>query len=156
MEKFLSLAYLAGFFDGEGCVYILRSRKKTAVYFSLEISFTNVSIEPLKLAQELFAGQISESRDIRNGKKCVKRLRVRGNQALRALELMLPFLLVKKRRAEIAIEFQKIMSSPNKSRIRNLTVEECEKYKFAITSLNDKVWNKEEIFQKVPVEEYGK
>jgi hypothetical protein len=37
-----TLAYLAGFFDGEGCVYIIRHRRKKPplTSFSMEISFT--------------------------------------------------------------------------------------------------------------------
>lgn len=66
------LAYLAGFFDGEGCVYILRRRGKTSVGYDLEASFTSSDIEPLALAQREFGGTVTESKDVRGGKKGIQ------------------------------------------------------------------------------------
>lgn len=142
MNQETTLAYLAGFFDGEGCVYIIRARRGQRVRFGLEVSFTNAAIEPLELAQSLFGGQISESKDGRSGSKVTHRLRIRSNQASAALTQMLPFLRVKKRRAELGIEFQTNFRAVGGTSARRLSDEECEQYKAAVTSMNDKVWNR--------------
>ena len=60
MDKNVLLAYLAGFFDGEGCVYILRGKGKTGLLsYNLEISFTNSNLVPLELARDVFGGTLS-------------------------------------------------------------------------------------------------
>ncbi len=133
------LAYLAGFFDGEGCIYILKAKHGDAVHYGLEISYTNSEIEPLQLAQSIFGGQISSLNEMRPRYKSVHRLRIRSNQAATALSVLLPYLVIKRKRAEIALEFQeKLRGTGN---VRHLSIEECEQYKMAITARNDKVWN---------------
>ncbi len=149
MDNILNLAYLAGFFDGEGCVYILKANAKHGVAFSLEISFTNADKEPLELARSLFGGKVSRSSDSRPKSKPSYRLRIRSNQALSALTQLLPYLRVKRKRAELGVEFQKQLSN-RKGGKRNISIEECERYKTSITSMNDKVWNSRPL--KVPVE----
>ena len=140
-----TLAYLAGFFDGEGCVYILRSRRGSRIHFGLEISFTNGDVEPLKLAKNIFGGQITGSHDGRSTCKAIHRLRIRSNQAAKALEQMLPYLRVKRYRAELGIEFHNKFRAVDGVSSRRLSIEECEQYKLAITSLNDKVWNRNRL-----------
>jgi hypothetical protein len=134
------VAYLAGFFDGEGCVYILRQRRRNkvgdpAVYYCLEISFTNSHMAPLDLAMSMFGGRISESKDPRPGTKRVHRLRIRSRQALAALTEMRPFLRVKLQHADIAVTFQTALSSGL------MTDHDAERMKAAITVINDKAWN---------------
>ena len=139
------LAYLAGFFDGEGCIYIPRARKKGNMFFNLEISFTGSDIAPLLFAQEAFQGQISTSTHDRPDRKDVHRLRIRSNQARVALEEMLPLLIVKKQRAVLGIEFQSKLCLAGTSGKRSLSIDECEQYKTAITSMNDKIWNRDKL-----------
>jgi hypothetical protein len=135
-----TLAYLAGFFDGEGCVYIVKGKNGEKVQYSMEMSYTNSEIEPLQLAQSVFGGQISSLNEVRAGRKQVHRLRIRSNQAATALSLIYPYLLVKRERVGIALEFQEKMRG-SRGAGRNLSIEACERYKAAITALNDKVWN---------------
>jgi hypothetical protein len=80
------LAYLAGFFDGEGCVYILRCRRPRGYnYYYLEVSISNSMPEPLYLAQSLFGGTITVFQDARKGHKVVHRLRLRDSIAFSVL-----------------------------------------------------------------------
>jgi hypothetical protein len=116
------LCYLAGFFDGEGCVYILRGyRSNGNPFYSLEISLTSSDIKPLQEAQALFGGKISTAKGVKASNKDIFRLRLRSNQAASALRAMLPFLIVKAERAEIALEFQEKLSAPRTTRNSNLT-----------------------------------
>lgn len=134
------LAYLAGFFDGEGCVYINRNKPNRwrGMGYHLEISFTNGDPAPLLLAQEMFGGQVTTTNDGRAGHKTIHRLRVRCLKAKTALEAMLPYLRVKGERALKAIEFQSRKSA------RSISLEEMEGYRLFIRERNDKVWNREE------------
>jgi LAGLIDADG endonuclease len=133
------LAYLAGFFDGEGCVYILQQRRAgPPAQFSLEISFTGSDVVPLELAQVCFGGQISRSQDPRLDRKPVHRLRVRSKQAAAALEAMLPYLLVKATRARIAVEFQRATSAPRTTHGPTVASEVALDFKARITAMNDK------------------
>jgi hypothetical protein len=134
------LAYLAGFFDGEGCVYIIQHRRAgRTIQFSLEISFTGSDVAPLDLARECFGGQISRSQDPRPGIKPVYRLRIRSRQAAAALDAMLPYLLVKAERARLALEFQQAASAPRVAPGPSIAVEVALSYKVRITAMNDKV-----------------
>ena len=133
------LAYLAGFFDGERCVYIPRARKTGWISYRLEIRFTNCELAPLLLAQVTFGSQISASKPPDPERARVHRLTIRSSQAAAALRAMLPFLLIKRRRAELAVEFQERLSE--RPGTRRLPADACEEYKTAITQMNDKIWN---------------
>lgn len=140
----LTLAYLAGFFDGEGSVYIIRHRRKNGRpdQYSLEISFTGSDATPLELAKSVFGGQITVCVDKRGKNKPVSRLRIRSKQAASALTAMLPFMMVKGERAAIGIEFQGLLSGPMSNRRKsNISIELSEQYKAKITAMNDAVWN---------------
>ena len=137
MNNSETISYLAGFFDGEGSVYIMKGKNSQGnPAFFLEISFTNSNREVLEYAQSLFKGKITESKDPRPLKKMVYRLRIRSNQALDALKQMLPFLKVKKEQAKMGIKFQELLKQG--SNIRFLSIEKCQNFKDLITALNDK------------------
>lgn len=133
------IAYLAGFFDGEGCIYILKAKKAWGFAYDLEISFTNSDPEPLLLAQAAFGGTISVSKDTREGRKNVSRLRLRSRKASNALREMLPYLRTKKARAVMAIDFQDARAAGR----RTWAVEDIERVRDAITAQNDKIWNRQ-------------
>lgn len=131
MRKNELLAYFAGLFDGEGSVYI--GKRRTASKnpdYRLVISISNHCLDPLLEAQNFFGvGQIPKPR-----KNCYN-LKIRSNQAATVLGMMLPFLMVRRRQALLALEFQ-----ARKIRKR-LTTEELkirENYKNQIHALNKK------------------
>jgi hypothetical protein len=92
------IIYAAGFFDGEGCVQIAH-RKKTKVYF-LKINAVQKTNEPLKILQGLFGGGIYTRRTAPYAWDAS------SQQAFHALQEMLPYLIVKRKQAAIAIAFQ--------------------------------------------------
>ena len=103
----LTLAYLAGFFDGEGCVHIsnkgIRGNSLNPSYI-LSVHISNT--QELAVKQFLiFGGQcyrrsrIPPERDLWNW-ACA------GPKAKAALEKLLPFLKLKKLEATLGIEFQ--------------------------------------------------
>ena len=104
------LAYVAGFIDGEGCVHghwaMARGSKVKIGTARLTVGSTNLDV--LLFCQKLFGGSISK-RDIPRPRAtkvswawCI------GSQAtVRCLEMILPYLIVKRPEAEVAIELGK-------------------------------------------------
>lgn len=98
------LIWAAGFFDGEGCIGVSRSKRgKPCVYYAIQITaFQNVRA-PLEILHQLFGGTIRYSTTHSTG-GWVWQLSGRGLKI--ALQEMLPFLVVKREQAQIGIAFQ--------------------------------------------------
>jgi hypothetical protein len=96
------IIWAAGFFDGEGCISIIRNvvrRGRPVEHYFLQITaFQNVR-EPLDVLHALFGGSV-KPRD--NGWIWS----LSGHSTVTALKELSPFLLVKKAQAEAAILFQ--------------------------------------------------
>jgi len=90
----LSLEYIAGFFDGEGCVIIAQSGNR----FWLVVSLTQRKREILEMIQKQFGGYLD----------CVgiSRLRFSCEQAAQFLKAIQPFVIVKKKEIALALKFQ--------------------------------------------------
>lgn len=108
------LAYMAGFFDGEGTICINHHKSfntkynKTYEGWELNIVIGNNCGEPMKLFSERFGG-IVKYKPIKN--RCSYIWRSNGPSAKKVLESLLPYLLVKKDQSIVAIEFQKRVES---------------------------------------------
>jgi len=100
------IAYIAGFFDGEGHVGILKHTKNNQ--YQLVVGFANTDLEILKRIQSLFNNGTLRSRGKRGEKwKIGYELYYNAKNALNVLEAIKSYLIVKKERAYIAIEFYK-------------------------------------------------
>jgi hypothetical protein len=99
------IAWAAGFFDGEGSISISRQGTKKADLFYLRCEVTNTHRGSLEIFQNLFGGQIYE-RALRNNRKRLYIWRGVGPVGAQMLEDLLPYLVVKKERAVLAISFQ--------------------------------------------------
>lgn len=115
----IEAAYIAGFFDGEGCVTIHRDRSKGARgirinrNYVMSIKIGQSSKPVLDWIHARVGGSINERRN--PVKKRVWTFTIRSNNAKRLLVDMLPFLIVKREQAEAAIEFQE-RNSTHKNR----------------------------------------
>lgn len=103
-------AYLAGFFDGEGCVYIGKQNPKhTPVpqhILQVIISQSNESV--MRYWQErLGVGVIKEKKYKRDKRKNSYQWFMSAAQAEEFLRLILPYLRIKAPQAEIALEYRK-------------------------------------------------
>ena len=95
----LTYSYIAGLFDGEGCINMFSQRNKS--YMRIDIINTNK--ECLELVQGCFGGKIH----IRNRPiKTQYDLVLGGDTARNMLETILPYLIITRSRAELAIAFQ--------------------------------------------------
>ena len=123
------LSYLAGFFDGEGSIYIITNYKRNQ--HSLVVSITNTDMKILNWIKDFFGGNIAKTLFIKekNNKPC-GRIRFYSQNALFFLKQIEPFLKIKKEKARLAIRFQ----SQLKVGIRTLTNEEQLIYKQRIAN----------------------
>jgi hypothetical protein len=99
----ISWEYIAGFFDGEGFIQISVRGRNRQTY--LKIGFSNNDEDVLKEIQEVTGGKIWQNRRKNPRHKPSYLLNVIGLQARAVLLNMLPSLRIKKRRAELALEF---------------------------------------------------
>jgi len=98
------LAYLAGFFDGEGCVSIILNSKSGAL--TLTVSISQLDPRPLILCQKRFGGSLHRERDHRGFRTRVS-WQTSSRLALAALEQLRPYLIVKGEEADIGISYQR-------------------------------------------------
>lgn len=108
MARSSDLSWCAGFFDGEGCVFLSNQKSRYGVSrHVLRISITQNCRRTLAAFHRRLrvnAGRIEE----KNGGRC-HQLVYCGIDAAEILRKMLPHLVLKKRQAEIAIRFQKMI-----------------------------------------------
>lgn len=86
------LAYIAGFFDGEGCVHF---RCGPEGDWHSYLSISNTAREPLEIAQELFGGQIYGSPK-KGSNYIVWQWNVAGSEAEHCATKLMPFCIVKR------------------------------------------------------------
>ena len=97
-------AYMAGFFDGEGCVTISRPRSRKN--YQLEVNVGNTSRDVLEWVQRNYGGRLHDMQGSRPARyKPYSVWQVSGVEATDFLRQVLPFLKVKREEAELAVKF---------------------------------------------------
>ena len=95
-------AYAAGFFDGEGYIGLrFRQRLTGAGCIDLNIEVVNRVSKPIQFLHETYGGSIIERQPSR-GRKLHHRWCINGSSAIEFLKRIHPYLMVKKKQAEIA------------------------------------------------------
>jgi LAGLIDADG endonuclease len=99
-------AYIAGFFDGEGCISILKhfagGKHKSSTYALTVILSQNGTIPLFEMLELTGVGSIHEKTQNPGSYNW----QIRSIDASDFLKLILPYLKCKKEQAEVAIEFQ--------------------------------------------------
>jgi len=142
--KLITNAYLAGIIDGEGSIFICRIHNKRSgnIWYRLELSCGMTSPEAIGLLRT-FNPRLKQYIYIKGRKKGYKDVyqwKATGETGLRVIESLIPYMLVKKRQAKLAVEFQKWRSSlPNtgKKRTPNI-IKKFEIYYQRMRALNGK------------------
>jgi hypothetical protein len=102
MNREQKVIYIAGFFDGEGCI-VINVNQTGYAYVQCIIGQRNP--EPLELIKEVFGG--GAVRKVTAGKNGQHHsLNVNGYKAYTMLAELLPYLIVKRSQAELAIQFR--------------------------------------------------
>lgn len=113
-----SNAYAAGLFDGEGSIIIsargsrIKSNSQRSIYYHLSISIANTHHGIMEYLRLYYDGLINNGR-VTNGKP-IWFWTLHSRNAASFLDNILPYLIIKKEEAKIAIEFQDHMDEPIK------------------------------------------
>ena len=113
----MELNYFAGFFDGEGCIMI-SSRKKGRPYHTLDVAVTLTRRSVLEDFQVAFGGRVYSATREKTYYKPKWQWIIGGDNAMKFLEQIKPFLRLKRQEAELGIEFQKAKESYHSSLFR--------------------------------------
>ena len=103
----VELGYLAGLFDGEGSIAIIKMRRPPhrETSFNLNISITNSDPEMLDLVHRRLGGHICVMGRYKGRGKLVKRWYQSGYKAAPILRRLLPVLIAKRKQAVLALEY---------------------------------------------------
>ena len=106
------IAYLAGIIDGEGSIYIgnFSKNKKTNVpYYQTNVQVTNTDKPLIDWLYETFGGLVSKRttrQHASNSRKQAYIWTASGERVTHLCELILPYLIAKKRQCEIMIKMR--------------------------------------------------
>lgn len=112
VKEGISTNYMAGFFDGEGCVNFTRSGSSKRLVLRTMITNTNVKV--LEALQRQFGGNISHPRVLKHGWKPFRSLTLPQNASRSFLEQLAPFVYVKRKQVKLALLFLKFRNNPRK------------------------------------------
>ncbi len=109
--KRTELAYMAGIFDGEGCISITRVKGKTVPKYYLVCQVHMANEYMINLFRFCFRGSIFNPKKREPHHKQMWQWICTGRIAQVFLETLLPYLRLKRAEAELGIELQKSVSS---------------------------------------------
>lgn len=133
------LAYFAGFFDGEGCVNIGKSKPKNrSMHFQLRALASNTNPQTLKMLQKCFGGKIYKSPHRKRRKPCWQWV-VASVKAEKFLKSILPYLVIKKEEAILGLEFRKLKTNKRKPLLSEDLIKR-EEYKTRLSSMKLNQW----------------
>lgn len=132
MKNNLDIAYAAGFFDGEGCIFIDQNNHA----YTLEVTIGQNKKDPLEWIRERYGGSLRlQNSETWTGPKWLWKLR--SDQALLFLIDILPYLIVKKEQASTAIEYQSNKITRAGKRTSEEEIIKRDYYKKLVSSLNN-------------------
>lgn len=102
------IAYIAGFFDGEGCVTITRNSprgEKRFPTYSLKAQTVQTELSVLQWMQQKFGGSIVVTVK-HDGYRTAYRHCLSGDRAAVFIRTILPYLRIKRPQAELGLQFQ--------------------------------------------------
>jgi hypothetical protein len=104
----LETAYLAGFVDGEGSIQIGRGHwQHSRRGYTLHVSAKQVDPTPLRMLSARFGGRVIRVIPNQPNRLIHFRWGIVGRKALAALEVLSPYLRVKRSQADLGIAFQR-------------------------------------------------
>jgi len=112
MPDILTLTYLAGFFDADGCVFISRNnspRSKRGVNYQLFVNVSQKVRSPLDEFYNIWGGSLSNGRRGPNCPNPQWSWSISCQKALVFLQDITPHLRLKQEQAKLAIAFQTSM-----------------------------------------------
>lgn len=118
-NQLISLEYMAGFFDGEGSVSIILTRRPNQRSPRYQLAVCVVQVDPTVLREfkDRFGGNVfAQATHLHRRWTPTFRWHVNCENAARFLEAILDKLVVKRHDAEIGLEFQRLIREANETR----------------------------------------
>jgi len=110
----ISNEYAAGFFDGEGCVMVMKSQGHLPrPNYSLKVAITNTDLEVLREFQQKWGGYVYQ---MQSKTKSRWQWQIARPGIVRFLEAVYPYLYSKKEQVEIALSYNEIVPKSNRGR----------------------------------------
>lgn len=114
----VEVAYIAGLIDGEGTIRIQKHQQGDwNPKYCPTITFTNTNIDSVKLVQDFFRGRreirehVGGTKAFHSNKVCYRAHRGGRIAVANILMQLLPYLRIKKKQAELILEFDKNFQS---------------------------------------------
>jgi hypothetical protein len=105
----VSIEWLAGFFDGEGCINITLAGKTRQP--SLRVYLVNTDAAILAEVQAQYGGLLTKPRQLNPKWKPFRSIQWRNESGETLLRLLIPHLKIKQRQAQLALEFREYMKT---------------------------------------------
>jgi len=109
MKTGITKGYTAGIIDGEGSIMIIKSKNPTCkrgYSYQLKVVVANTNEWLCQWLKMQYGGTIQYKKSKKLQKKDIYEWRIVSTQARQFLEYIIPYLIIKKAQAEIAIRFQ--------------------------------------------------
>jgi hypothetical protein len=103
----IQLAWAAGFTDGEGYIGLTRCLDKKRGYYMYRVQFEVAQVHeaPIRLISSIF-NDVGRVRHYTNHKRGYWTWRVFGQDAIEVIKTLTPYLIVKKKQAQLVMEFE--------------------------------------------------
>jgi hypothetical protein len=106
------LAYLAGFFDGEGCISITKGKNHLGnVQYGLRVIVSNTNDYVLQMYKFSFGGRIQKRKYKKPEWRDCFAWELSSTRAYDFLKCVYPYLILKKAQADLAFDFQENQST---------------------------------------------
>ena len=124
----IDIQYMAGLFDGEGCISLVKQRRLDSdlPIYSIRCVIAMCHKPIIKAINAQFGGLYSERRGVSDKQRNSFALMWANNKAKFFLETLLPHLILKREEAEIALDFLSRLRHPGTSFWRRATQTEID------------------------------
>ncbi len=103
-----ALAYTAGIVDGEGCIHLMKTKSRQ---YSIRVIVSNTNEWLIQWLKMEYGGVITK-RQGKGKRKTVYRWTIATARAADFLTIILPYLMLKRSQAELALKFQANRATP--------------------------------------------
>ena len=139
MNKEAVIAYIAGIIDGEGCVTITRRKirrlKTNNWYYEPQVVTSNTNKELLYFCVKHYGGWIAKLRKCKRKHSVAYQWKVTGDKMRCLLNSINPYLIVKRKQANLVLLFPNYKGNGQKART-DIEKQEQENLWLAIKKLN--------------------
>ena len=143
MTKKEEIIYMAGFFDGEGCVGINKTSRGSEMFkYRVEVQITQVDIRPLLLFKKHFGGSIMLIEKTKPYQD-IHHWTVTNKKADLVLKKIYPYLIYKKKKVKLALKYialPRLSNIPNIGQQKDKIKNKLEKQNQKIIQLRKKIY----------------